>query len=174
MSLVYPSSEIKKELQHLNVAEISALCLRLSRFKKENKELLSYLLFKADDPDAFVTECKEEMNLLFIKLNSKSHLAVKGLRKISLEMNNQIRYTGSDIVKTELLLHFCSNYIDYVNYRSHYKPLRNVFYRSAEKVKTAIAKLQEDLQHDYGNMYEEMLLKAENEIYWFEKKLFKL
>jgi hypothetical protein len=174
MSLVYPSSEIKKELQRLNSAEITALCLRLARFKKENKELLTYLLFKADDQDAFIKEFKEEMDLQFGKLKGKSYVVVKGLRKVTLEMNNQIRYTGSDLVKVELVLHFCNNYIKYVDYRSHYKPLRNVFYRSVEKAKTVLATLHEDLQHDYGNLYEEMLAEAEAEIYWFEKKLYKL
>ena len=172
MSLVYPSAEIKKELQQLSTPELSVLCLRLARFKKENKELLTYLLFKADDTDAFVQEYKAEMDLQFVKLSGSNYLIVKGLRKISQEMNNHIRYTGSDEVKLELLLHFCSNYIRYVDYHSHYKPLRNVFFRSTEKVKAAIGKLHEDLQHDYGNLYHEMLTEAEEKIYWFEKKLF--
>jgi len=174
MSLVYPSSEIKKELQRLSSPEITALCLRLVRFKKENKELLTYLLFKADDEDAFIKEFKEEMDLQFGKLKGKSYLVVKGLRKIALDMNNQIRYTGSEVVKTELLLHFCTNYINYIDYRSHYKPLRNVFYRFVEKTKDAIGKLHEDLQYDYGNLYLEMLTNAEEKIYWFEKKLLML
>lgn len=170
MSLVYPSSEIKKELQQLNSAEMATLCLRLARFKKENKELLTFLLFKADDLDAFIKEYKEEMDLQFGKLSEKSYHTVKGLRKITSEMNNHIRYAGSDAVKVELLLHFCSNYVSFVNYHSPYKPLRNVFYRSAEKVKTTLQKLHEDLQYDYGNLYQEMLTEAEEEIFWFEKK----
>ena len=36
--------EIKKELNTLSTLEIQELCLRLSRFKKENKELLTYYL----------------------------------------------------------------------------------------------------------------------------------
>ena len=110
------------------------------------------------------------MDKQFKQVSGKSYLVVKALRKIALQMNNQIRYAGSEVVKTELLLHFCSNYINFINYHSSYKPLRSVFYRSAEKVKTAIQKLHEDLQHDYGNLYEEMLTEAEEEIYWFEKK----
>lgn len=170
MSLVYPTSDLKKELQHLSPAEIAALCLRMVRFKKENKELLTYLLFKADDPEAFVQEYKAEMDEQFKQLPGKSYHTVKALRKIALQMNNQIRYAGSETVKVELLLHFCHNYIDYVYYHSSYKPLHNVFYRFAEKVKLAIQKMHEDLQHDYGNLYNEMLTDAENEIHWFEKK----
>lgn len=170
MSLVYPSSDIKKELQQLNTPELVALCLRMVRFKKENKELLTYLLFKADDLDAFAAEYKEEMDAQFAKITGKSFYVVKTLRKILQQMNNQIRYAASEVVAIELLLHFCKNYIEYVDYHSHYKPLRNFFYRSVEKAKAAIQKLHEDLQYDYGNIYQEMLTEAEDEIYWFEKK----
>lgn len=170
MGLVYPSSDLKKELLQLNSTEITTLCLRLVRFKKENKELLTYLLFKADDPDGFVREYKEEMDLQFSKLSGKSYLAVKGLRKIALLMNNQIRYAGLEAVKTELLLHFCSNYVNFVHHRTPYKPLRNVFYRYAEKAKAAIGQLHEDLQHDYGNLYSEMIENAAQKILWLEKK----
>ncbi|WP_419800739.1 hypothetical protein [Mucilaginibacter sp.] len=170
MSIAYPTADLKKELQHLNAAEIAALCLRMARFKKENKELLTYLLFKADDPEAFVQQYKEEMDKQFKQLPGKSFHAVKTLRKIALLMNNQIKYSGLETVKVELLLHFCHNYIEQVYYHSSYKPLHNVFYRFAEKTKAAIQKMQEDLQYDYGNLYNEMLQYAEEEIHWFEKK----
>ena len=42
-------SQLKKELQHRNPDELLQLCLRLARFKLENKELLTYLLFEADN-----------------------------------------------------------------------------------------------------------------------------
>lgn len=172
MSLAYPTSDLKKELQHLSSAEIAALCLRMVRFKKENKELLTYLLFKADDPEAFVQEYKQEMDAQFKQLPGKSFHAVKTLRKIATLMNNQIRYSGLETVKVELLLHFCHKYIENVYHHTSYKPLQNVFYRFAEKTKAAIQKMHEDLQHDYGNLYNEMLMHAENEIHWFEKKSF--
>jgi hypothetical protein len=174
MSLVYPSSDLKKELQQLNSEEIAAICLRLARFKKENKELLTYLLFKADDEEGFVKEYQEEMDVQFSKISGKSYLVAKTLRKIALQMNNHIRYTGSEVVKTELLLHFCRNYITYVDFHTKYKPLRNIFYRHVEKIKAALQTLHEDLHYDYGNLYEEILTKAEAEIYWFEKKSFSL
>ena len=41
--------EIKQELNALSKEEVQELCLRLSRFKKENKELLAYLLFESKD-----------------------------------------------------------------------------------------------------------------------------
>lgn len=174
MATVYRSSDLKKELQQLNGNELMTLCLRLARFKKENKELLTYLLFQADDQDLFVREYKEEMDLQFKKISGKSFLVLKTLRKIATQMNNQMRYAANEVVGTELLLHFCNNYINYVNYHTQYKPLRNLFYRFVEKLKAEILKLQEDLQYDYGLLYEAMLTEAEEEIYWFEKKQFSL
>ena len=41
---------IKKELSGLSVQQLTDICLRLAKYKKDNKELLNYLLFDADDP----------------------------------------------------------------------------------------------------------------------------
>ena len=57
---------IKKELQHLSEAELIETCLALAKFKKENKELLSYLLFEADNEDQYICTIKEEMDEEFI------------------------------------------------------------------------------------------------------------
>ena len=51
--------DIKQELIHLSPNELQEICLRLSRFKKENKELLSYLLFHSSDEDAYIESIKK-------------------------------------------------------------------------------------------------------------------
>ena len=48
--------EIKQELLTLKPAELVELCLRLAKFKKENKELLNYLLFEAQDEQGAMPE----------------------------------------------------------------------------------------------------------------------
>ena len=45
--------QVKEELFYKSDQELVELCLRLIRFKKDNKELLSYLLFEMDDEDAY-------------------------------------------------------------------------------------------------------------------------
>ena len=42
-------SRLKTELNNRSPKELLEICLRLSKFKKENKELLTYLLLEADD-----------------------------------------------------------------------------------------------------------------------------
>lgn len=84
--------EIKQELAALKPAQVAELCLRLARFKKENKELLTYLLFEAHDEHEFTESVKEEITELFDSIN-KSHLyyAKKTLRKITRVINKYCR-----------------------------------------------------------------------------------
>ena len=51
-------SDVKNELSHLDKNELTELCLRLARYKKENKELLSYLLFDANDEENYKNNIK--------------------------------------------------------------------------------------------------------------------
>ena len=50
----YGLQDIKKEIQHLRPEQLAELCLRLARYKKENKELLAYILFEADNEAALL------------------------------------------------------------------------------------------------------------------------
>ena len=68
----YPLKEIKKELTYLSSSELQDLCLRLSRFKKENKELLSYLLFEASNESNYIESVKLHIDEQFELINTKS------------------------------------------------------------------------------------------------------
>ena len=61
---------IKKELKHRSAEELLELCLRLSKFKKENKELLTYLLFEAHDESGYIETVKAEINQQFEEINT--------------------------------------------------------------------------------------------------------
>lgn len=45
-------AELKSELGNVPAPQLAELCIRLAKFKKENKELLTYLLFEAYDEEA--------------------------------------------------------------------------------------------------------------------------
>ena len=49
---------IKKELNGHSVQQLTEICLRLAKYKKENKELLNYLLYDASDPIAYAGQVK--------------------------------------------------------------------------------------------------------------------
>jgi len=51
--------EIKQELATIKPAALADLCLRLAKFKKENKELLTYLLFEAHNEHLYQSQLKK-------------------------------------------------------------------------------------------------------------------
>src|SRR5438552_8744983 len=98
--------ELKDELSHLPQARLLELCTRLARFKKENKELLTYLLFEAHDEQAYIENVKADMDIHFneIPKGNSLYLIKKSLRKILRSINKYIRYTGSEQAEIDLLL----------------------------------------------------------------------
>src|SRR6188768_3029259 len=104
-------NEIKQELKELNPAQLAELCLRLARFKKENKELLTFLLFEAHDLSSYIDSVKQQMDENFAEINTSNiYFAKKTLRKILRIANKYIRYTGSKEAEVEILLYYCTNF----------------------------------------------------------------
>ena len=74
---------IKENLKMRSKDELIEICLSLSKFKKESKEFLTYLLFEADDENYYVEGIKEEINDDFKKINFNNYYYVKkSVRKI--------------------------------------------------------------------------------------------
>ncbi len=141
--------EIKDTLQALPPAKVSELCLRLARFKKENKELLTYLLFEADNLNSYLAELKAEMADSFSEINS-SHVyyAKKTLRKILRETSKQARYIGDKGAEAELLITYCRLMKDMGLPLKKYAVLENIFQSQLKKIGKLINSLHEDLQFE--------------------------
>ena len=69
--------EIRKELAGLDKESIKQLCLRLARFKLENKELLTYLLFEADNEEGYINSIKTQLDDHFNEINTNSYFYIK-------------------------------------------------------------------------------------------------
>ena len=86
-------TEIKKDLKHKTPEELQELCLLLSKYKKESKEYLTYLLFEADNEERFIETVKEEVSLLFQEINVDSYYYVKkSVRKILRLTKKYVRF----------------------------------------------------------------------------------
>jgi len=142
--------EIKQELATLKPAEVTGLCLRLARFKKENKELLSYLLFEAQDEENYIKNIKLEIKDLFAEINfSHLYFAKKTLRKILRFINKHSRYSGQKQTDLELRLFFCQQLkASGIPFRQN-AVLSNIFDGQLKKIDAAFNTFHEDLQHDY-------------------------
>ena len=140
--------DLKKELQQRSAFELVALCLRLSKFKKENKELLSYLLFEAEN--AFIRRIQEEMAEQFSNINTKSSLFIKkGVAKILRSVKTTIRYSSKKETEVELLLYFCAQMKEIRPSIKRNTVRQNLYERQLERIRKVVPLLHEDLQHDY-------------------------
>jgi hypothetical protein len=143
-------NELKQELATKTPAKLLELCVRLARFKKENKELLTFLLFEAHDINGYIAGVRKEMDSQFETINkSNVYFVKKTLRKVLRITNKFIRYSGSAIAETELRIHFCSS-VKGLDIRINKNPvLSNIYQNQLKKINKAIATLHEDLQYDY-------------------------
>lgn len=148
-------SEIKQELQNLSAKEITELCLRLARYKKENKELLAYLLFNAHDIDAYTQQIKESVEENFKEVNTSNlYLAKKTLRKILRQINKQVKFTASKQTEAELRIHFCYTLKNSGIALHKNKALSNLYQQQLKKIKVALDGLHEDIQYDFMKQVE--------------------
>ncbi|HWJ03639.1 MAG TPA: hypothetical protein VNU93_08135 [Verrucomicrobiae bacterium] len=150
-------AELKTELKRVPQAELIETVLRLARYKKENKELLSYLLFEADDLPGYIQSVQKEIEDGFADVNTANmHYAKKGIRKVLRITNKHIRYTGSKVAEVELLLHFCRELQELDIRLDKSTQLTNLYLAQLKKIRAAIATMHEDLQYDYLGQLEEL------------------
>lgn len=143
--------ELKNELSYLSNTDLMELVLRLSKFKKENKELLTYLLYEASNEELYISNIKEEVKNMFSEINTSSYYFIKkSVRKILRIIKTYIRYSKKKETEVELLLFFCTQLKNLKP--SIYKnvQLLNIFKRQIALIEKIIGTLHEDLQYDYS------------------------
>lgn len=154
----YSLNALKNELGELSLARVLAICMRLAKYKKENKELLTYLLFHAYDEETYIKNIKNEIDEKFKEINkSNIYYVKKSLRKILRSTNKYIRYSGSAQTETELLVHYCKKIIELKISFDKSVAYHNIYLNQIKRVNKAIANLHEDLQYDYKKEMEDLL-----------------
>ena len=142
--------KLKDELTHQSSTDLINLCLQLSKFKKENKELLTYLLFESHNEEGYIESVKEQIDELFEQINIKSYFYIrKSVRKILTLTKKYIRYSKKKETEVELLLHFCFKLKNFKPSINRSPRLLATLERQTILIKKAIATLHEDLQYDY-------------------------
>src|SRR5580765_5160841 len=141
--------EIKKELRTHDEASLQELCMRLAKYKKENKELLNYLLFEAHHEHAYIENVKEEIRELFKTVPSSNiYFIKKSLRKILRFANRQIKYSGIKQTELEVRIFFCAKMKEAKIPRTPGTVLFNLYQQQLKKIESAFAKLPEDIRAD--------------------------
>ncbi len=143
-------SQLKKELHYRSTDELMELCLRLARFKKENKELLTYLLFESQDESGYIASVKQEIDTQLEAINTKNYYWMrKSIRKILKSVKKFIRYSLKKETEVELLLYFCVQLKNMTPSIKRDKTLQNILERQLALVHKKIDSLHEDLQYDF-------------------------
>lgn len=143
-------NQLKKELVTCTNDELIELCLRLSKFKKENKELLTYLLFESSDEIGYIDSIKTEIDVQFDTINTSSfHYIKKSVRKILRLIKKFSRYSLKKETEVELLLYFCSKLREFKPSIKQNTTLVNIYNRQLVTIKKIVLTLHEDLQYDY-------------------------
>lgn len=152
--------EIKTELNHRSTQELLELCLRLAKFKKENKELLTYLLFESADEVTFIQSIKAKVDTDFETINTKTFFYIKkSVRKILRELKKFIRYSQNKETEVELLLYFCEKLKNFKPSIKRNTTLTNLYNRQIDYISKKVETLHEDLQYDYKLELEELSKK---------------
>jgi len=143
--------ELKQELSNYGAPELMAICLRLSKFKKENKELLTYLLYESHNEDYYIENVKSEIDNQFELINATSYYFIKkNVRKILSSVKKYIRYSGQKETEIALLLYFLYKLKAFNPSYKNNVVLTNMFNSQINIIHKKLVLLDEDLQFDYG------------------------
>jgi len=150
-------SNLKKELEQYSEQELIEICLKLAKFKVENKELLSYLLIDSNDEAEYVRAIKEEIDLEFSKVNQDSlYYVKKSTRKILRSIKKYIRYSKNKETEATILLHFCANWKQLKPSHRRSQQMINMYEQQLSMAKKAVSSLHEDLQYDFNQDLEQL------------------
>ncbi len=149
---------LRKALAHLDRQALQQLCLRLARFKLENKELLTYLIFESEDELQYVQGIKSQLDKLFDEINTNRYFFIKkSVRKILRRIRKFSRYSNTPETEVELLLYFCCKMKTIRPSIFNNKTLTNLYNRQVEASRKKTLKLHEDLQYEYQLQIEKLI-----------------
>lgn len=142
--------DIQKELKTYTSKEVLEFCIRLAKYKKENKELLSYLMFHAGNEKLYIQGIKEQLTVLFEEINKQTaYTTKKGLQKIVRTMNRFIKYSTHKTTELELRIFFCQKVkSERINLHAS-AVILNLYEREKHKIISCVEKLHEDFQYDF-------------------------
>ena len=143
-------AQIKKELQFIEKEELFEIVLRLGKYKVENKELLSYLLFDSHDEEGYIVKIKEYIDFQFEVINRENYYYIKNsIRKILRTTKRFIKYSKNIETEATLLIHFCRNLEEMEPSYKYNQVLTNMYERQLNLVEKNLNKMHEDLRYDY-------------------------
>ncbi len=155
----YSINQIKKTISTMDASDIAAICLRMAKYKKENKELLSYLLYESTDEANYIEQVQTEIDEMFdLLIDNGSYKYMKQIRKIARFISKPMKYSGQAATQIEILIYFTTKLKLILKKKSSLTALQNLYLQQLKKIDTTMAKLHEDIQYDYVKSIEALRL----------------
>ncbi len=150
-------STLKKELQNLPREVLIEHCLRMAKYKKDNKELLNYLLFESDDEQNYIQQIKREIEKEFTTINTTTFYYIKkSIRRIHRIITKYIRHSGKKETEVELLIFFCQQMrFSGISFKAS-KVMVNLYERQLKAIHKSLSALHADIRIDYESELEEV------------------
>lgn len=139
-------AELKKALLALDQGGLLDAVLKLARFKKDNKELLTYLLFMSHDEQGFVNYLCREIDDQFV---ATPNMHKKTLRKNIRWMNKCLRFSGDKETEVQVRIHFCRTLKNSQTPFRNSKVTLNMYTGQLKKINQTIAKFHRDIRREF-------------------------
>ncbi len=150
-------SDLKKELSELSKPDLIKLCLRVAKLKRENKELLAYLIFDADDPLFYAQKLKPELVDIFTLPFQHPYYLTKSIRKSLRIVSKYYRFTSNKQGETELLLYLVEQFHEHWRAEFKYQALAKVIFRCLDKAQSNLKRIDEDYRADFEQPLQKLL-----------------
>lgn len=155
----YSINQIKKTINSMDAGDLAAICLRMAKYKKENKELLSYLLYESTDEANYIEQVQAEIDMMFdLLIDNGSYKYMKQIRKIARFISKPMKYSGQASTQVEILIYFTTKLKVILKKKSNLTALQNLYLQQIKKIDTTMSKLHEDIQYDYVRTIESLRL----------------
>ncbi len=138
-------SELKKALVQLPHDELLAVCVRLTKFKIDNKELLTYLLLKSHDERGYAEGLCDEIDRQF----RQQPIHQRTLRKIIRWMDRCLRMSGNKETELQVRIHFARCVADIAPKMKRCRVTANLYATQLSKIEKTLDKVHPDLQFDF-------------------------
>ncbi len=141
---------IKKQLQSLPKEVLIEHCLRMAKYKKDNKELLNYLLFEQEYEKDYISDIKDDIKTAFVEINKETfYYAKKNIRRIHKMTTKHIKHSGKKETEIELLIFFCLRMRNCGVSFKESRVMTNLYQRQITNIEKALDTLHEDIRIDY-------------------------
>lgn len=158
--MIKPASlkTIKQELSLLPNQEVIQILLKLVRHRKENKELVSFILFDSKDEASYIRQMKLDMDESMKPVTLSNYAtSLKYIRRVLRNTKKIARYSTHNEMEVELLMHFCSILKSKNLPVKEVKGLSKMWDRCIQCILKAISTLHEDLKYDYQTELDTLL-----------------